>query len=500
MCHNETPMTQTLDKQSLKSRVLKTEQANWREFAFIQQDQFKELSTDAKNRLKASILSNSFTQPFYIWQDMSSGVIYCLDGKHRTLILEELANEGYDIPYLLPATFIHCEDKTEAARLVLIYSSIYAKITQQGLFDFIEAFDLNYTELRDQVDLPEFSMDRFEQKFDVYHVKDDQDEYEVELDPEEAIVVKPGDMFQLGNHRIVCSSFKDESVVSALMEGAKARILFTDPPYNLPTNFFVKDRDKHADFAMAHGEMTDEEFVEFLGLIMKRAKENTVKGSIHYIFIDWRHVWHMTEAGRRIYGTTTPKQLCVWNKDIMANGSFYRAKHELCFVFGSKSARNLWQKDMLDQGGFYKNNSELCFQFKNGDDVKHLSHLEMKDRIRTNVWNYPSASSLKNPDRYELKNHPTPKPVAMVADAILDTTNPDEGVIDFFLGSGTTLIAAEKTGRRCYGTEIEPKYCQSIVKRYISYCLKNGKEVIFKHLNGDLTINHFKEHEQTPIQ
>src|SRR5574341_1245745 len=103
-------MTQTLDKQSLTSRVIKTEHVNWREFAVIQQDQFKELSADAKNRLKASILSNNFTQPFYIWQDTSSGVIYCLDGKHRTLILEELASEGYEIPYLLPATFIHCED------------------------------------------------------------------------------------------------------------------------------------------------------------------------------------------------------------------------------------------------------------------------------------------------------------------------------------------------------------------------------------------------------
>lgn len=490
-------MTQSPAKQTLQSRVLKTEPVNWRELSFLQHDQFKDLGDDAKRRLKASIISNNFTQPFYVWQDPSSGVIYCLDGKHRTLMLEELTSEGHEIPYLLPATFIHCESKTDAARLVLIYSSIYAKITQQGLFDFIEAFDLNYTHLRDQVDLPEFSMDRFEQKFDMYHVKDDQDEYEVEIDPDEEIIVKPGDMFQLGSHRIVCSSFSDLKKLAALMEGAKARIMISDPPYNIPMGLFVKDRKKHQDFAMGIGEMSDEEFVEFLGLIMKRAKENTVKGAIHYIFMDWRHVWHMTEAGRRVYGSTIPKQMCVWNKDLMANGSFYRPKHELCFVFNSQSARNLWNKDMLDRGGNYKDNDELCFIFKNGDEAKHLSHLDMKDRIRTNVWNYPSASSMKNPDRYELKDHPTPKPVAMIADAILDTTNPGEGVIDFFLGSGTCLIAAEKTGRRCYGVEIEPHHIQHCVKRYLTYCLKNGCDVNFRHLNGDLTINHFT-HDPEP--
>jgi DNA modification methylase len=277
------------------------------------------------------------------------------------------------------------------------------------------------------------------------------------------------------------------------MEGKKARILICDPPYNLPANFFTnKDEKRHDDFAMGAGEMSDEEFVTFLEAIMKGGVDHTVEGGIHYVFMDWRHVWHMTEAGRRVYGSVIPKQLCVWKKDNMANGSFYRAQQELCFVFASAAAKNLWNRDLLDEGGFYKENEELVFIFKNGESAKHLSHLDMADRIRTNVWNYPSAVSIKNPDRYLIKDHPTPKPVAMIADAILDTTNLGEGVIDWFLGSGTALIAAEKTGRVCYATEIKPQYVQSIIKRYVLFCTKNNKPVDFQHINGSLTLNDFR--------
>jgi hypothetical protein len=482
----------------LKSRILRTELANWREFQFIQQEDFKELPKEAKDKLKASILSNNFTQPFYVWQDETTGIIYCLDGKHRTMILEELSTEGHDIPYLLPATFVQCEDKKEAARLVLVYSSIYAKIRQQGLFDFLEQYDLNFVEVKETIDLPEFSMDRFEQKFDLFDVSG-AEEPEVEV-ADADVIVKAGDLFEINGHRVICGSFRDEELVNRLMDGKKARILNCDPPYNLPANFFTNKYEKvHEDFAMGAGEMTDEEFVEFLALIMKRAVDNTVPGAIHYIFMDFRHIWHMTEAGRRVYGSPIPKQMCVWNKDMMANGSFYRAKHELCFVFNSPQGQALWNKDLIDQGGWYKDNAELVFIFKAGDDdVKHLSHLDLKDRIRTNVWNYPSATSMANPDRFELKNHPTPKPVQMIADAILDTTNDKDIVIDWFLGSGTCLIASDKTGRFCYATEIEPKYVQGDIIRYLNYCKKQGITVKFTHVNGSLTLNDFtnEQHRQ----
>ena len=122
---------------------------------------------------------------------------------------------------------------------------------------------------------------------------------------------------------------------------------------------------------MGAGEMTDEEFCEFLSLIMKRSIDNSVPGAIHYIFMDFRHAWHLTEAARRTYGNPQPKQVCVWNKDLIANGSFYRAQHELCFIFSDERSKNLWQNDLLDNGGeFYKDNNEWIFIFKNGDKYR----------------------------------------------------------------------------------------------------------------------------------
>jgi DNA modification methylase len=472
----------------IESRVIKTESIEWKGLQFIQGEDFKEWVVGGDEKLLLSILKYQFIDPFKVWEH--DGVMYCLDGKHRWMDLKKAIEQGLKVPEKLPATFIECSDIQEAAELLLVYSSAYARITQQGLFDFTEKYDIDIREMEGFVDLPSISFDRFEQKFDLFQVSEAE---ENEVEDEAEIKVKPGDIFQLNNHRIICGSFTKEEDVEALMQGEKARIVNCDPPYNLPANFFTnKDEKRHKDFAMGSGEMSDEEFVSFLELIMRRSVENSVPGAIHYIFMDFRHMWHMTEAGRRVYGSPQPKQVCVWNKDMMANGSFYRAQHELCFVFNNPQAKALWNKDIVDHGGFYKDENEFCYIFKNGgDDIKHLSNLSLEKRIRTNIWKYPSATSTANPDKFELKNHPTPKPVVMIADSILDTTREGDIVIDWFLGSGTCLIACEHTNRKGRFTEIEPKYVQSDIKRYLNYCSKRGIEVKFAHLNGDLTINDF---------
>lgn len=442
----------------IKNRVIKNDVINWRELNFIQQEDFKELPPNERERLKASFMKNGFADPFKVWED-PNGKVWCLDGKHRTILLEELCNDGVTIPPLLPAVFIMCKDKKEAAKLVLVYSSQYAHITQQGMQDFIETYNLEYFEMKDYVNIPEFSEERFEQNFNMYGI-DDIEEPEVEVSSDE-LLVNYGDIFEINGHRIICGSFESEEVVEKLMLGEKARIVTCDPPYNIPISLYKSNGgENHKDFAMAVGEMNDEEFVRFLEQLMKVSIKNTLPGAIHYIFMDWRHVWHMTEASKRSYGSVQPKQLCVWNKDRMANGSFYRAKHELCFIF------------------------------KNGTE-KHLSHLELKNRIRTNVWEYAGANSKGSVDKIDLSEHPTPKPVQMIADSILDTTNPGDVVIDWFLGSGTSLIACEHTRRLGRFTEIEPKYVQGDIIRFINYCSKRDIEVKFAHLNGNLTLNDF---------
>ena len=474
---------------TISSRIIKTILIKWRDLEFIQQENFKEWIEDADVKLKESLIKYQFVDPFKVWEN--DGKLYCLDGKHRFLDLCSLVELGYKIPEELPATFMNCDDINQAAELVLVYSSAYAKITQQGLFDFVTNFNLDIPALKDVINIPEFSMQRFEQKFDLFDTQNGEEPF-VEVDNKN-IIVSPGDVFQLNGHRLICGSFTSDDDVKALMQDDKARIVNCDPPYNLPANFFTnKDEQRHKDFAMGAGEMTDEEFVQFLALIMTTSVNNSVPGAIHYIFMDFRHIWHMTEAARRVYGNPQPKQICVWEKDLFANGSFYRAQHELCFIFSDEKAKALWQKDLIDEGGeFYKDNNEWCFIFKNGEAAKHLSHLELKNRIRYNVWKYTSATSMAKHDRFELKNHPTPKPVVMIADAILDTTNENDVVIDWFLGSGTCLIACEHTRRRGRFTEIEPMYVQSAIQRYINYCNKRSIDVNFTHLNGNLTLKDF---------
>jgi DNA modification methylase len=150
--------------QSIASRVLKTDLINWRELKFIQNENFKELPKDAAHKLKASMVANNFVQPFFVWQDSEMN-IWCLDGKHRTKLLEELLNEGFEVPYMLPACFIDCSDMKQAAELVLVFSSSYAKVTSEGLTDFLSLYDLDLKGLNQFIDLPDFDMIDFGSQF-----------------------------------------------------------------------------------------------------------------------------------------------------------------------------------------------------------------------------------------------------------------------------------------------------------------------------------------------
>lgn len=163
----------------ISTRILKTDNIDWRELKFIQQDDFKTLSDDIKNKLKSSLIANNFIQPFYVWQvpgdvilcrdgkkrTLSSGITYCLDGKHRTLLLEELITEGFEVPDKLPGIFIDCKNKQDAAQLVLVFSSMYAKITQQGLYEFIKLQDIDFSTIKETIDLPGLSLETMKDWF-----------------------------------------------------------------------------------------------------------------------------------------------------------------------------------------------------------------------------------------------------------------------------------------------------------------------------------------------
>jgi DNA modification methylase len=263
--------------------------------------------------------------------------------------------------------------------------------------------------------------------------------------PSGPVVTQAGDLWVLGNHRLLCADARDRAAYESLFEGAKAEFVFTDPPYKVAIdgNVCGLGRIRHRDFAMASGEMSEAEFIAFLETVFERLAENTVDGSIHQICMDWRHMWEMLAAGRKVYSEL--KNLCVWNKTNAGMGSFYRSKHELVFVWKSGTAA-------------------------------HTNHFELGQhgRNRTNVWDYAGISSMRAGRLEELAMHPTVKPVALVADAIKDCSRRGGLVLDPFCGSGTILIAAERTGRKARALEIDPTYVDVGVRRWQTYTGKTA--------------------------
>ena len=249
-------------------------------------------------------------------------------------------------------------------------------------------------------------------------------------------ITRPGDLWQIGPHRLICGDATDAQTYDRLLDGARAQMVFTDPPYNVKIDGHVSGLGKvrHREFAVASGEMSEAEFTGFLTKVFEALAANAVNGAIHFICMDWRHIGEVEAGAKTAYDEL--KNVCVWSKTNGGMGSLYRSQHELIFVFKSGTAPHI-------------NNVELG---------KH-------GRYRTNVWTYAGANSFGATRDDDLAMHPTVKPVALVADAILDCSRRKGIILDAFTGSGTTLVAAHKTGRCGYGIELDPNYCDVILRR-----------------------------------
>ena len=253
--------------------------------------------------------------------------------------------------------------------------------------------------------------------------------------PDASAVTRPGDVFRLGDHRLVCGDATAADVFEALMrDDGAARLVLTDEPYNVRISGNVTGG-PHREFAMASGEMTAAEFLTFNLAWIKAALDRLADGGLFGTFIDWRGLPTVHAAATQL--GLAPLNLIVWAKSNAGMGSLYRSQHELLPLF------------------------------KKGDGA-HLNNIELgrTGRWRSNLWVYPGASSLGSDARKGLQDHPTVKPTAMLVDALLDVTARGDIVIDPFLGSGSTLIAAERTGRRCRGVEIDPLYVDVIIRRF----------------------------------
>jgi DNA modification methylase len=258
-------------------------------------------------------------------------------------------------------------------------------------------------------------------------------------------VSRRGDLWFLGRHRLLCGDARSAVDFEALMDGERADLVFTDPPYNvrIDGNVCGLGTVKHREFAFASGEMSRTQFTGFLSETLRNIASVMRDGAIAYVCMDWRHMGELLAAGEEAF--TELKNLVVWNKTNGGMGAFYRSKHELIFVFKQGTAEHT-NSFGLGQTG----------------------------RYRTNVWDYAGISSIGASRSDELAMHPTVKPVALIADAIRDCSRRGETVLDAFGGSGSTLIAAEKTGRNARLIEYDPLYCDTIVKRWETYTGKRA--------------------------
>ena len=274
-------------------------------------------------------------------------------------------------------------------------------------------------------------------------------------------ITSTGDVWLLGKHKVICGDSLKSETYETLLGHEKAGLVFTDPPYNVAIDGHVcgKGNIKHEEFAMASGEMSKEEFTKFLKTASERMIEFSKEGSIHYICMDWRHIEELQTAAS--LANYELKNMCVWVKDNGGMGSLYRSRHELIFVF------------------------------KNGNKP-HINNVQLgkHGRNRTNVWEYPGVNSFKGQMK-DLALHPTVKPTNMVQDAILDCSNRGDIILDPFGGSGTTLIAAEKSDRKARLIEIDPRYCDVILRRWQNLTGLNAL-----NQNTELSFNEMEKNDE----
>ncbi|MEQ9639616.1 MAG: DNA methyltransferase [Alphaproteobacteria bacterium] len=385
-----------------------------------------------------------------------------LDRRHVSEVARGIAAHGFCVPVLITTDgeVIDGDIRVVAARTLhlqqipcIVIDHLAAsqvrtlrlavnRLQEKGEWD-VEALRLEFEALID-LDV-ELAITGFEAAEIDLILLDDVDEVEAALDPRanaladlsDQAVSRPDDLWQLGDHRLLCGDARDLAAYGLLLDGKVAHALFTDPPYNVPIQGHVsgKGRQRHREFVMGSGELSAAQFETFLADFLSATGSVLAPGALAYVCMDWRHLRELTAASS---SAGYPQvNLCVWVKPNGAMGSLYRSQHELVAVYkhGAESHQN-----NVQLGKFGRN--------------------------RTNVWNYAGANTLSPTRRADLALHPTVKPVELVADAILDATSTCQIVLDPFVGSGTSLIAAERTRRVCAAIELDPLYVDVAIRRW----------------------------------
>jgi len=297
--------------------------------------------------------------------------------------------------------------------------------------EFQELLEVNF-----DIELTSFSTAEIDRRLEVVTTTDEPDPADEAIERPVLPVSRRGDVWVLGGHRLHCGDATTAEAYVVVMGDCRARLIFQDPPYNQKVSHISGlGKVKHREFAMASGEMPEEQFISFLDKVLGLGAEWLIDGAIAYTCMDWRHWYELSVAHRR--AKLKLVNVCIWNKMTGGMGSFYRSQHECVAVLKKGSA-------------------------------PHVNNIQLgaTGRYRTNVWNYPGLAGFGKGRDADLAAHPTVKPVALVADAIRDASNRGDIVLDPFSGSGTTILAAERTGRQARAIEIDPAYVDVGIRRW----------------------------------
>lgn len=385
------------------------------------QGDLKDLSDEDYARMKAVILKNGFTAPMHVWQDADK--LYTLDGHQRCRVIERMKADGHELPDgdLFPIDYVHADSYGQAKEILLSHASVYGTVNQKGLADFLNESKLQPILLKSDFKLPELNFKDFTKKFfptTVSFNTGDKNPDEVPVIPQETVKSKAGDIWILGSHRLMCGDSKNPDDIAKLMGGEGADMVFTDPPYGID----IHERANYQD-GKQHGSAL--------------APHNEYKPVI---------------GDEDLQAVTAVLPWCL--------------KQRLCVLWGANNYPGL----LPPSNGWLVWNKEQHADF--GDCELAYTNVDKAIRMFTHKW----VGFMKASERGEARVHPTQKPVAL-AEWCFDLFQAGMNVVDLFGGSGSTLIACEKTGRKCFMMEISPAYVDIVVARYEKF---TGKSAILQ--------------------
>lgn len=454
----------------IKNRILKTELVKWRNIKWFQNKELKKLAPGDMLKLKRSLINNNFIMPFHIWKDGKQ--LFFLDGHHREKAMRELEEKGFDgqsikIPDMLPANFVKAKDRKEAAKLVLIYSSIYAKITEDGLTEYFKKNKLDISVINNEINIPDLNLD----KISITDEKTDEQLDEVPEIPRKALS-RSGDLFILNKkHHILCGDSMKGNDFKKLINKDKIDLLITSPPYNVGIKYeSFKDKlkeDQYRDFIQATlknsiGFISENRFIVWNVGVSPKTMHHKQVGWLIDIGLSFTRqiIWQKVGVPYPLFTVTKKKPL--------ARNYHPNYTHEMIYIFSNSNGKTETGKNIsiLDQG----QNDVWTIQ-----QSMATSDLEKRGE---------KAKGMKSGTKYhKIASHPAAYPVKIPLTAINYLTNETEKVLDIFLGSGSTLIACEQIKRNCYGMEIDPIYIDVTLKRYHNLFPDNEIKCINRKFN-----------------